>query len=416
MGMIKELLKPYLKPTWDRVKSYPKDRKAERSIMQIAKNKHNSSKPLKVGFIVFEPETWDKIQPVFVELKKRDNVTVHLIVVPSFDHHMRLTTEYGHELDFFMDVDPQAIKAYDANNNIIDMTTAGFDYIFYQDPYNVHMPEKLRSDYLVDYCKICYIPYGTTGSNVFIEGSINRDFTRNVYLYFADSPEMRRLLERQYKRSVKLGVKHIMDLGYPAYDSIIYKQINKVKKILWTPRWSYDPVKGGSHFFEYKDHFILLKDKYPDISFVIRPHPMMFSNFIREGRMTEDEKSSFIKQLHSKGIILSESASVMDDLVDTDILVSDFSSIIPMFFFANISIVYCDAGIPMNDDYTEMARGFLKADNWNEVEEAIESLIKRTSSISDMRERIVMEKRKRHIGSIIRTVDTIIEDYNNSAE
>mgnify|MGYP006898305653 CR=1 FL=1 len=56
----------------------------------------------------------------------------------------------------------------------------GYDYIFYQDPYNEHMPPTLRSDNVVRFAKICYVPYGFVGSNDLSHIVTNKAFFRNV--------------------------------------------------------------------------------------------------------------------------------------------------------------------------------------------------------------------------------------------
>ena len=69
------------------------------------KKMHSKNKLMKVGFIVFEPETWDKLNPVYNELKSRKGIEVKIIIVPSFDQALKITTHYGKELNYFKKID-----------------------------------------------------------------------------------------------------------------------------------------------------------------------------------------------------------------------------------------------------------------------------------------------------------------------
>ena len=155
------------------------DKKAEKFLKNNAKKTHDKNELMKVGFIVFEPETWDKLNPIYNELKLREGIEVKIIIVPSFDQELKITTHYGKKLNYFKKLDNDSILAYQ-NSRWIDIEKEGYDYIFYQDPYNEHMPPTLRSDNVVRFAKICYVPYGFVGSNDLSHIVTNKAFFRNV--------------------------------------------------------------------------------------------------------------------------------------------------------------------------------------------------------------------------------------------
>ena len=76
------------------------------------------------------------------------------------------------------------------------------------------------------------------------------------------------------------------------------------KKVLWTPRWSTDPYIGGSNFFKYKDVILGLARKKKDILFILRPHPLMFDNFVKTSEMTETEVIEFKKYCKNFGKVI----------------------------------------------------------------------------------------------------------------
>ena len=100
------------------------DKKAEKFLKNNAKKTHDKNELMKVGFIVFEPETWDKLNPVYNELKSRKGIEVKIIIVPSFDQELKITTHYGKELNYFKKLDNDSILAYQ-NNKWIDIENVG---------------------------------------------------------------------------------------------------------------------------------------------------------------------------------------------------------------------------------------------------------------------------------------------------
>ena len=49
----------------------------------------------------------------------------------------------------------------------------------------------------------------------------------------------------------------------------------------------------GSSFLKYKSIFFSIADEHPEISILVRPHPLMFNNFIHTGLMTEEEVKEY---------------------------------------------------------------------------------------------------------------------------
>lgn len=391
------------------------DCKAKKNLRHNSQKMHASNKPMKVGFVVFEPETWDKLAPVYNELLSRGNIVVRIIIVPSFDQELKLTTKYGKELSYFRNIDSNSILAYEGG--WIDIRKDGYDYIFYQDPYNIHMPPLLRSDYVVRFAKICYVPYGMVGSDVFINNNINKDFFRNVYCEFVDISEIQRILLKKYKRNVKKGYQHFLLIGYPALMRYFnYEFRDNYTNILWTPRWSCHPVLGGSNFFEYKDCYLKLAKNYPELSCRIRPHPMLFENFIKEGLLSELDCINYRKMAEKCKVEISEGNDLDKDFYDTDILITDFSSIIPQFFMTKRPIIYCTSHIRFNSFYQGLSKGMYIANTWKDVEDYIKMLKEGNDYLYNIRLEIVNKLSSEHIDSEKKIVDYLVNDYNKKSK
>lgn len=384
-------------------------------LRKVSEKKYPKDKRIKIGFIVFEPETWDKLNPIYNEFRFRDDVECKIIIVPSYDQELRLITTYGNELQYFKNIDKDAVLAYN-HNSWIDISNDGYDYIFYQDPYNVHMPETLVSDTVVKFSKICYIPYGFSGSNVFIEGGTNKDFFRNVSFGFMDTKYVFDTLNNRYQSNVSKGYQRFFKIGYPAFE--FFSTINRKKKIetiLWAPRWSYDPMVGGSHFLEYKCYFLNLARKFKNIRFILRPHPMMFKNLIDNKMISENDVNEYIKDLKKNNIELSIQNDVASDFEKADLLITDYSSIIPMFFIMDKPIIYCPSQIILNHEYNFLSEGMYISNSWNVIEKNIELLINGEDILKNIRKNHVEILKKEHLGASKRIANLILDDYKSNS-
>lgn len=138
---------------------------------------------------------------------------------------------------------------------------------------------------------------------------------------------------------------------------------------------------------------------------------MMFSNFIKSGLMTEEEFLHYKKELELLGIELSLNKDVSEDLKTTDILISDFSSIIPMFYFMNKPVIYTDADMVLNEEYCIIMDNSYIADNWNKVREYIDDLVNGIDLKSSQRYADIKEQYKLHHEASRRIVDCLVNDY-----
>ena len=116
--------------------------------------------------------------------------------------------------------------------------------------------------------------------------------------------------------------------------------------ILWLPRWTVakqiDDGNLASHFLDYNDSFLEYVDSQDYYRLVIRPHPLMFENYIKYGLMSEQSVIAYKEILKNHGKISLDEKPSYDDAFNTaDVLVADCSSIIIEFFLRGKPIIYC---------------------------------------------------------------------------
>lgn len=409
---IKKCFKPIVKPIIETVK----DKRAVYFIKKVSKK--NINQIVKVAFIVFEPETWDKLQPVYEAMVLSRDFDPWLVVVPSYDNNLKLEKTYGYEKKFFEEKYNNIILVYDKCGNVVNLEQFGFDYVFYQDPYNVHYPKSVCSKSVVKYSRICYIPYGYTISTNFSDLFLqNKDFFRNVSIFFAENNSVKEAMQIVFGKNYERGTQNILEVGYPPFEQYEKMKRNSIiTTIAWTPRWSYDEKVGGSHFFEYKDEFISMRENYPDMNLIFRPHPMLFANMINTQRMTEQEVDSYKELLKKNNIITMDKSPINVVLENTDILISDISSVIPSYFMTGKPIIYCKSNLEVNSEFEILLKGIYVADSWMEVKNYIDEIVSGNDYLKEKRKNIISNGIfSIHKNSSIRVLEYLNEKSNSSA-
>ena len=99
---------------------------------------------------------------------------------------------------------------------------------------------------------------------------------------------------------------------------------------------------------------INLARKYSNILFVLRPHPLMFGNFIKTHEMTEQDVMKFKDYCKNENnIVLDETKEYFNQFWNSDLLITDASGIVPEYFVTGKPILYCHSTANFQyNDYT----------------------------------------------------------------
>lgn len=397
-----------------------KERSAEKYLKQLKEHPHHHAGPIKVGFIVQMPEVWDKEKPVFDLMLEDEHFDPTLIIVPAYDFTRSVLSNYGREKQFFIDESKNNyILAKKEDGSWTDMHPEEFDYIFYQRPYNHYLPKHLRSFALAKKTKLCYIPYATTEKKEDDLVTRPKDFVQDLTIFFAEDKETVDTLNHIYHITAKIkNLQHFTFEGYPAFENAL-KDSGECNyyKVLWTPRWTYDSNIGGSHFFEYLPGFEKLQSEEGGVA--IRPHPLMWENFIKTGRCSGEEMNEIKKRWKKIGIVEDTNEKIEDTFSTTDILVSDLSSVIAIFFLSSKPVILC----PM-DDFTSEAYstlltsilpGLYIAHTWKELEYYLHMLKdKKEDPLLEIRKKIIQDCFAVNRNATNNIIEYILDNYKSN--
>jgi CDP-glycerol glycerophosphotransferase (TagB/SpsB family) len=269
------------------------------------------------------------------------------------------------------------------------------------------------------YAKICHVVYGYQVART-TEGSVlNRRFFRNVYMYFAENIIYYDFNIKRFKKSHKEKIRKTLNIGYPALEKFVkQKPIEDMKRsefnVLWTPRWTEDKVNGGSNFINFKDKVLELPWESENIFLTFRPHPMTFQHFISVGRITQEEVDRYVEcYRQSERMHYDNEASYEKTFWESDMLLTDVSSVIAEYFLTGKPVVYCETGSVPNRLLEEMMKVFYVVTTWEEAKEKVLALSKGEDPLKEERQKKIKELMGddfEHISE--RFLEEIYKDYN----
>ncbi|MBQ7707170.1 MAG: CDP-glycerol glycerophosphotransferase family protein [Lachnospiraceae bacterium] len=375
-----------------------------------------SKRKIRVAFISQMPEVWGQQSSTYERLAADDRFEVEIVCVPQFDIGDRKFKNYKAVKDYFKTRYPDAVlvDAVGRDKKVLDLKDKNYDYVFYERPYDIYLPKSLRCSRMCRYTKTCYIPYSTPdfkpepGYNAF-----EKEFYRNVYIGFQNAESnIRVLYDSMYKRHRKYH--HFVNLGYPLLnDAAATESIPHEKYvIMWTPRWSYDAKVGGSHFLEYKDTIINLGNEFDDTKILARPHPFTYTYMVNNGFMTEKDVEDFKKKALDNGVSFDENKSVIDSFKAADILVTDLSSIMWLFFFMGKPVIYCPCDYPLSDEVNKLIDAMYVAKNVEDIRTYIKEIISGNDYKKLDRQKFVDAYMKKNSDPAGAFVDYLVKDFS----
>lgn len=365
-----------------------------------------SNEKIRVGFIVQYIPAWNKFKPVYDALKENDNFEVFLICVPLEIYSNKLDNPndtVNKTYEYFVNNGYQAINALIGKNKWFDIKSLNLNYIFYPRPYNAFMPKQYVSGKVSKYTKICSIMYGMAMTEEILQTSLNRNFFRNVYCYFAESKNTYEKNIGNFSYTHKLGLQKTVSYGMPVLADILKQKDTNAEiwnfakekfKILWTPRWTTDLKLGGSNFFTYKDFLIDYVKSFYEVAAVFRPHPLALSNFVSTKEMTEGEVQEFKELCNEKNrIILDNSEEYIPTFWGSDVLVTDISGIMPEYFITGKPLIYCASNmiLTLAAHTKKLLEGCYIVNDSKELKQCLDNLKNGIDPLKEERKRIIIE-------------------------
>lgn len=372
----------------------------------IQENEHKENNKIRVGFITQYIPCWSKLSPVYRALVLDDRFEPYIICVPSnIDNHILIGNDKitNDTYEYFINHGYDAINAMIGEDEWFDLRTLNLDYLFYPRPYNSFMPRAYISDNVSLYTKICHMMYAMCINLEVISTLQNRDFFKNVYCYFAETQEAADMCRIMWNKAHKKGLRKTIFSGMPVYSEILEKKNEESEvwkfskndfRILWTPRWTTDTSLGGSNFFTYKESLIDYVEKNKNVDFVLRPHPLMFFNFINTGEMTKEEVEEYRKKIELLDrAYIDETKTYESTMWKSSVMITDVSSMMSEYFITGNPVILCDTNMYLHFTKfsTKLLEGFYIASNISQLSNILDDLQNGIDPLKEKRKKIIEE-------------------------
>lgn len=373
-------------------------------------SKMKSSKKT-IMFLIEFPQSWSVVNSIYEEAKQRKDIEVVVVAVPQLKSGAKETDIVNLKnpaLEYLTDQGIDVIKANKDDNTWVDLKSYNPEYIIYTRPYIGYYPEVYRTHKTSRYAKLIYIPYayGMLGDKM-LSVVLPEHFICYMHrVYFANESRMIEMKNSLvwYRQNMK---KRLMYMGFPRFDMLDLnnKKDSSDKKytIAWMPRWSAgDDLEGQklSHFLTYKDKFIEYVSKNEDINLIIRPHPFMFSSYISQGIMTNEEVEEFRTLCANNNVTIDEKKDCFETINTADVLVADYTSLIAEYFMTGKPVVFCDSVDGLNVEGEKICSRLYNAESFDKLTSTLDMLKSGNDEMQESRKALINEFLPNGVGNI----------------
>lgn len=371
-------------------------------------------------FVIWAESMWNSLCSVYEHMNQDERFATYIIAQPH------ITDRMGKEnqnpcFAFLSALYGNVINAY-TDGVWFDLTSLNPDYVFYTYPYiscycEAYNPENVRK-----YAKVCLIQYGFNllGNAMFTHG-YNFLFSKNVAIQFVSCVSARKKLGKYYGK-IEGEYPRIECLGFPRFDLVERRDLPPLKIepyshkpcVLWTPRWSAPSERTydtGSSFLAYRKDFLAFAESHKGVSFIIRPHPLMFQNFIARGIMSQSEVGAFRLQCAALGnVTIDESADYLVSIGKASIFLADLSSLLAEFFVTGKPVIFCAEGKDFIPEAKIMDSALYHAKSWDAAESLLTKLLSGEDKMCEIRLAAIREFLPQKSGTSAESILSFIKD------
>lgn len=282
-------------------------------------------------------------EPVFRRMVKDDFFNPVIVVTPDMQRSERqreecyqqtyreLREKYGDRVIHGYDVETG--EYYDPEDN--------YQLVFFNNPYSKMAYRKHHVTYFLDKNALSIYPYYGFAAVQYGRNLMHTDFYNFVWKLCLDS--QMNLEDLQKHQPIK-GINGLVT-GYLKMDRLAECEVRprERKKIIICPHHTVLGWKSLdiSNFLVYKDFFLQLPAKYPDVDFVFRPHPLLFSNLRENGLWSDEEIDNYINAMNAyKNAVYDNSGDYFDLFMNSDAMIHDCSSFIGEYLFTEKPCCY----------------------------------------------------------------------------
>lgn len=295
---------------------------------------------LKVVFLVVFDSIFS-LRKVFELMQKDENFDPYICVIPDISRgkenmFFQLQKTYNYLSKLYKNV----INAYDYDKSKFKDLLKDFDLAVFDNPYDsmTHKFYRITTSVKKNILS-CYTEYGYKISNITLSlyngpafNLLWKVFTLNNFEY--------KQLQKNY-----IGGINGLCLGYSKMDRLndINIKNRERKRIIISPHHTVGYMDGLclSNFLRYSDFFLELPQKYPQIDFVFRPHPLLWISLLNHNIWSKTKIDTYIHNIKSfPNVEYQDGGDYFETFVNSDGLIHDCGSFSMEYLFTGKPCCY----------------------------------------------------------------------------
>lgn len=204
-----------------------------------------------------------------------------------------------------------------------------FDIVYYANPYDamVHDFHKISYSYKKDVLPI-YVSYGYDVGRYTTLSRLRGIELNLVWKLFADTT----YTYKDYLKYQIIKGKNVVLAGYSKMDDLnkegnVDRRNGNRKRILIASHHTVSmEALPLSNFMKYYNLILELPVIFPDIDFVFRPHPLLFTTLVNNNIWTQEEIEHYIQALEERGVEYSTGGDYLGVFRECDAIINDCGS------------------------------------------------------------------------------------------
>lgn len=385
------------------------------------------TRKLKVVFLNSENSKWG-YQTLYEEFSKNPHfdpqvlITVQKVLLKKKYKFCDWETHAKNNFDFFQRKNMNVDYAFDFKKNAFKQLNEFHpDIIFYEQPWNI--PDEHALINTSKYALSFYCSYGsciTRGINEYAEV-----FFKDVYTYFLDNPNIKDMLIDHGCSNNSLTVCGQLKLDAylkPVDEAhIVWKTKNK-KRVIWAPHHSFYPksaLKFGTFNWNYQFIYDFAKN-HPEIEFIIKPHPELKRQIIRNKLMNPDEMNEYFSNWEKlPNVQIYEMGNYFDMFRTSDLLITDCNSFLYEYLPTKKPVIQLVSknSVGHNAFGEKIISGYYKARNVEELESILDTvLIHSQDPLLSVREKIIAQDLIQPAGGVAKFIVNFIDNLLNNTK
>ena len=325
--------------------SYASFRNLQRQYKQKLKRINVSAKAegkIKVAFILVFNSVFPT-RTVFEAMLKHPRFDPYIIIAPNVSRGHRYQMQvYNEALTALTEQYPGRVvegycEKYDEYYDLKDE----YKLIFFCNPYPKLVHRLHSLDYFLDKDVLTvYANYGFAALSFWNE-VLTTEFYNKIWLACIETETNLKYLKKHQQIS---GINGKVT-GYLKMDKLasVVPEKKERKRVIISPHhtvWGWSTLDIGN-FLTYSELFQELPKRYPQIDFVFRPHPLLFSNLLAHKLWTQEQIDAYIARLEqNENAVYDHSGDYMDKFANSDGMIHDCGSFIGEYLYTEKPCCY----------------------------------------------------------------------------